>query len=85
MTQDIAMMKYGQSELPRLSQKEEAALGTRTSSQFGGRLPEARRLQQRVEKTVWLSQALILRSNHLLSKAIARRETQPEKLRRSGW
>ncbi len=30
-------------------------LETRTSSQSGGRLPEAVRLQQEVEKAVWLS------------------------------
>ncbi len=86
MTLRTATMLYESNERFRLSRHEKGQpSGNVVSSQFSGRLSEALRLEQDVEKTVWLSQALAIRDSNASSEKDVRWKTKPEELQRSGW
>ncbi len=71
MTQGVAMMLYESNERFRLSRHEQGQpSGNVISSQFSGRLSEALRLEQDVEKAVWLSQALAIRDSNASSETV---------------
>ncbi|CAI2322040.1 hypothetical protein IFVP182_C240018 [Vibrio parahaemolyticus] len=48
-------------------------------------MSEALRLEQYVEKAVWLLQAIAIRDNNASSKTVVNWEFKPEKLQRSSW
>ncbi len=74
-------MPYGLRGAGQSLQERGCLLGEWPPSEFSDSLPEALRLQQEVEKALWLSQAFTLRNRDVSSEAVARWGLSPTRER----